>query len=252
MMPKIVNIKGTIVSDSSKWIYDFFGIESTSPKDVLKAIEECEKDNDTIILKVNSPGGSVYVASDIYEALKSTTVKTEADITGICASAATIIANGVDIVRASPLSQYMMHKCISSVYGNADDMLKAAEVLSTTDKAIANTYALKSGKTIEEIIQLMKDTTYMTPQEAIKNGFVDEMLFDDNKVLTNIITNAYSNSQLGIVNSGCPMFDNTFIEHMMKIKDELLNHHDSDDFFNEKEKVQKKLNLLKLGGVKND
>jgi ATP-dependent protease ClpP protease subunit len=67
IMPK-VQIKGPIVSSNVKWIYDWFGMDATSPKDIDTALTDANGDD--LEIEINSGGGSVFVGSEIYTALK--------------------------------------------------------------------------------------------------------------------------------------------------------------------------------------
>ena len=64
-----IDIKGTIVQNDDKWLYDWFGMESTCPKDVISAIEQTKEEG--LDVYINSPGGSVFAGSEIYSALQN-------------------------------------------------------------------------------------------------------------------------------------------------------------------------------------
>lgn len=70
---KTVKIKGTIIDDSYKWLYDFLGLESTCPNDVRQIIDK--SGNDPIQVEINSPGGSVFAGSEIYSYLSGVSNK---------------------------------------------------------------------------------------------------------------------------------------------------------------------------------
>lgn len=173
-----INIRGAIVSNNSKWIYEWLEIEATCPRDVTKMLSEAKGDEEIEVI-INSGGGDVHSGSDIYTALKSHKGKTKGVIVGIAASAASVVAMGVDELVMSPTSQIMIHKAQASSYGNHKDLEYAADVLKSHDEAICNAYILKTKKTKEEILDLMDTQTYFTAQKAKEIGFIDEILFDD-------------------------------------------------------------------------
>ena len=67
-MAKKINIKGPIVGNSEVWIYEWFGIEATSPNSVSKVIDEANGED--LEVEINSGGGSVFAGSEIYTILK--------------------------------------------------------------------------------------------------------------------------------------------------------------------------------------
>lgn len=84
-----INVKGVIVNNDDKWIYDWFGIDAVCPKDITEALKEL-KDDEKVIVQINSCGGNVFAASEIFAALKA--VPATAYIVGVAASAASIVA----------------------------------------------------------------------------------------------------------------------------------------------------------------
>ncbi|MDX8288841.1 Clp protease ClpP [Metabacillus indicus] len=179
-MPITIEIKGPIISNDDAWIYEWFEMDATSPKMVSSALSEANGDD--VIISINSPGGYVWDGSEIYTALKNYPGHVEAQIVGLAASAASFIAMGADKVRISPTAQMMIHNASMWGYGDHRGMTKAAEMLKTTDRTIVNAYALKSGKTADELLDMMAEETWLDPQMALENNLVDEIMFMDNSV----------------------------------------------------------------------
>lgn len=176
-----VKIKGTIVSNSDKWIYEWFGIEAVSPGDVEKAIENANGED--VEVEINSGGGLVDAGSEIYSALKKYPGKVTVDIVGIAASAASVIAMAGDHVRIAPTAQIMIHNVKSKREGDYRDMKHEAGVLENFNKSIANAYILKTGMSQDELLKLMDKETWLNAQQAKELGFVDEILFDEGNQL---------------------------------------------------------------------
>ncbi len=169
-----IKIQGTIVPDDVTEVYEWFGLSCTSPKDIVLP-DEIED----IDVEINSYGGDVYAGSEIYTALKSYPGKVTTTVTGIAASMASIIAMAGDHVRISPTGQIMIHNVSSYSEGDKNDFEKEAGVLAGYDKTLANAYRLKTKLSEEELLDLMNHETWLTPQEALEKGFVDEILFDE-------------------------------------------------------------------------
>lgn len=180
-----VNIKGPIISNDEKWIYDWFGMESTCARDIEQAIEEAK--GSSLEVLVNSGGGYVDVGSEIYTLLKDYSGEVVVKIVGMAASAASVACMGADIVKISPTGRFMIHNASGGVRGDYRDMQHGSDVLKECNRSIANAYAIKTNLTEEELLRLMDNETFMSAQRAKELGFVDEIMFDKNNKLTNSI-----------------------------------------------------------------
>ena len=63
-----IGVKGTIVADDDKWIYEYFGIAATCPKDIHAAIVDANGED--LDVEINSGGGDVVAGNEIYTALR--------------------------------------------------------------------------------------------------------------------------------------------------------------------------------------
>ena len=172
-----VNIKGPIIGNSDAWIYEWFGIEATSPSMVDKVIEKANGED--LEVEINSGGGSVFAGSEIYTALKSYPGNVTVKIVGLAASAASVIAMAGKKVLMSPTAQMMIHNVSSCAEGDYREMEHTAEILKNANDTIANAYRLKTGNEQDELLSLMDNETWMTAQKAKELGFIDEVMFED-------------------------------------------------------------------------
>lgn len=172
-----VKVKGVIISNDMKWIYDWFEIDSTCPKDIEAQIEAAN--GEALEVEINSGGGDVFAGSEIYTALKAYAGDVVVKIVGIAASAASVIAMAGNRVQISPTAQIMIHNVWSRAQGDYHDMEHMADVLKGASKSIANAYILKTGMSQDALLRLMSKETWMTAQEAIENKFADEIMFDE-------------------------------------------------------------------------
>ncbi|HEQ1040545.1 TPA: head maturation protease, ClpP-related [Streptococcus pyogenes] len=194
-MPKRINLKGPLIANNSQEVYDYYGMEATSAKGIINQLPE---DSSDIILEVNSNGGLVTVGSEVYTALRNYKGKVTAEITGMAASAASVAVMGADKVVMSPTAQMMVHKALFNwVAGNSDDLDKASNALKSSDKAIVNAYVAKTGLSEDEIMNLMRNETFMSAQDAVEKGFADEVMsFEavasiDNQMLPQAVIDDY-------------------------------------------------------------
>lgn len=126
---------------------------------------------------INSPGGNVFAAAEIYTMLKDYKGSITVKIDAIAASAASVVAMAGDTVQMSPVAMLMIHDPSTVAMGNTKDMEKAIEVLNEVKESIINAYAAKSGLSHARIANLMSNETWMNAKKAVELGFADEILF---------------------------------------------------------------------------
>lgn len=168
-----INVKGAIIGNDYKEIYDYYGMESTCPNDILDILP---KDNKPIEVIVNSGGGHVNVGSEIYSIFKEYKGHVTVKIVGIAASAASVISMSGDHLVISPTGQIMLHNVSSIAEGDYNEMLHRAGVLKEMNRSIANAYILKTGKSEGEVLEMMNKETWLSAKSALENGFVDEIM----------------------------------------------------------------------------
>lgn len=229
-MAKKINIKGVIIPNDHKRIYDWFEMESTCPNDVSKTIDDANGEDVEIV--INSGGGDVFSGSEIYTVLKDYKGNKTVKIVGVAASAASIIAMAGDKVLISPTAQIMIHNVRARGSGDYRDFEHTADVLKNYNKSIANAYRLKTGLSEKELLELMDKESWFTAQEAIEYKLADEIMFDNQMQL---VASVASMIPLEIINKMRNMLKNPNID---------MNN-DSDILI---QQSKTKLNLLKLKG----
>lgn len=126
----------------------------------------------TIHLRVNSPGGSVFDGTAIYNAVKQHKSRVIAHVDGLAASIASVIIMAADEIRMAENAFLMIHDPWSIVMGSAQDMRDEADLLDKVTGTIVRTYTDRSGKDEEAIRDLMAAETWFTAQEALDHGFI--------------------------------------------------------------------------------
>lgn len=174
---KQINVKGAIVPSDEKWIYNMFDMDATCPKDISNVLSDLT--DEPVELIINSGGGDVFSASEIYTELRSYKGEVNARIVGVAASAATVISSACSKVTMSPTASYMIHKASTIGIGNSDDFKHASDFLDTVDKSIVTAYMDKTGMAQEDLLQMMKDETWLSASDAKEKGFVDEIMFSE-------------------------------------------------------------------------
>lgn len=178
-----IDVRGYIVPDEDVFFYRFFGYAVTAPKDIYAALKKAGKEPVTV--RINSYGGDVWSGSEIYTTLREHEAGVTTLVTGLAASAASIILMAGNTVRASPTAEIMIHNPSSRASGDHRDMEQAARSLRNTREAIVNAYELKTGLSRSKLRSMLNAETWMTAQSAQEMGFVDETLFDEEGKLNN-------------------------------------------------------------------
>lgn len=166
---RVLRLEGPIDSES------FWGDEITpqSFRDELYAEEG------DITLWLNSPGGNVFAAAEIYTMIRDYPHRVTIKIASIAASAASVIAMAGNTVQMSPTALLFVHDPSTIAMGNAKDMEKAIATLNEVKESIINAYAAKTGLSRNRISKLMSDETWINAKKAVELGFADEILFDE-------------------------------------------------------------------------
>ena len=137
--------------------------------------EDPEKD---ISLYVNSPGGEVYAGLAIYDAMQHV----RPDVSTICfgmgmSAAAMIVAAGAPGKRfALPNAKLMIHQGSAGFRGAPTDVSIAAREVESTTRQMADIIARHSGREPEQVLDDIDRDRFMTPDEAVAYGLVDEIV----------------------------------------------------------------------------
>lgn len=155
-------------------IYDEIGAYWVSAKDFIAELGALPAAT-PIELRLNSPGGSVFDAVAIYNALKRHDGSVTVTVDGVAASAASYVAMAGDAVVMPENAFLMIHDPSGLAIGTAADMRAMAEALDKIGASLVRGYAAKSGKPGEEIAALMAAETWFDAAEALAAGFADRL-----------------------------------------------------------------------------
>jgi ATP-dependent protease ClpP protease subunit/phage head maturation protease len=147
-----------------------FGISAKKFVQDLEAI-----DAPVIHVRINSPGGSLFDAIAIYNALHHHPAHVVVYVDSLAASAASVIAMGGDEVVMMPGSQMMIHDASALEDGNSADHAKMVTFLDRQSGNVADIYRLRGGGTVEAWRELMLAETWMFAQEAVAAGLADRV-----------------------------------------------------------------------------
>ncbi len=162
-------LDGYIASDS--WFDD-----DITPKQFKADLESGDGD---ISVWINSGGGDVFAASQIYTMLKEYKGQVAIKIDGIAASAASVIAMAGDMVLMSPTSNMMIHNPATMAWGETVDFEKAIALLSAVKESIINAYEVKTKLSRTKLSHMMDVETWFDAKKAVELGFADKVLYTD-------------------------------------------------------------------------
>ena len=151
----------------------WFGDEVT-PGLFRDELQSCEGD---ITVWINSPGGDVFAAAQIYNMLMEYSGNVDVRIDGIAASAASVIAMAGNRVSMSPVAMMMIHNPMTVAMGDKKVMQQAIDMLDEIKESIINAYELKTGQTRTKIAHMMDAETWFNAKKAVELGFADDILY---------------------------------------------------------------------------
>lgn len=126
-----------------------------------------------IHLRINSPGGDVFAARAMVQAIREHKSKIIAHVDGYAASAATFLVVAADESYINDSGMFMIHNAWTIEIGNSQTFLDTAELLDRIDETLRQDYAKKTGKEYDQIRDWMDAETYFFGQDAVEAGFVD-------------------------------------------------------------------------------
>lgn len=223
-MAKKIEIKGPIVSNDVGGLYHYFGWDASCPNDISSALSEANGDD--VILEINSNGGLCTSGFDMYTQIMMYEGKVTAHVIN-AASAASLPVCAADSALVSDTAIFMIHNTQSGASGDYRDMQMEADALKEFNESVINAYVRKTGKSREELQNLMDNDTYMAPEKAIENGFIDGYMFGNPNESAG--KSKKSGNQLAALNANVLMLPEDKAKEIMVLlkgqnaKDELAN-----------------------------
>ena len=208
--------------EATIYLYDIIGEDwygGVAAKDFVPQLAAL--DVDTIHLRINSPGGDVFDARAMAQAIKQHSAKVIAHIDGQAVSAATYVALAADEVEIADGGFFMIHNAWTIQMGNAKDFRAQADLLDKVDSSISADYERKTGKTADEVLALMAATTWMTADEALAAGFVDRVMEGKNATKNHWNLAAYGNAPKALTERPEPTVDREALERRLSLLEKI-------------------------------
>ena len=184
-------MNGYIVADEDAWIYRFFGYQVCSPRDIRQALTD-NPPGETLTVEINNGGGSLFAGFEIYSVLRGAQCPTEAEIQSLSASAASVAMLGCQRVKATPVAQVLIHNPALAASGDQNVHYRTAEDLEKFAQSLLNAYEIKcqGRRSRDELAAMLDAETWLTVQEAVEAGLVDEVIGGGESIVPSQVMNA--------------------------------------------------------------
>ena len=195
--PAVLVLNGEISDET------WYGDEVT-PQLFRDDLSKCKGD---IAVWINSPGGDVFAAAQIYDMLMDYPHNVTVKIDGLAASAASVIAMAGTEVQMSPVGMMMLHNPSTIAWGDSAELKKAISMLDEVKESIINAYEIKTGLPRDKISRLMDNESWFNATKAKELGFIDKIMFssdegeNDDEPDNSIVPQAMMFSRMAVQNS---------------------------------------------------
>lgn len=195
--PAVLVLNGEISDET------WYGDEVT-PQLFRDDLSKCKGD---IAVWINSPGGDVFAAAQIYDMLMDYPHNVTVKIDGLAASAASVIAMAGTEVQMSPVGMMMIHNPSTIAWGDSAELKKAISMLDEVKESIINAYEIKTGLPRDKISRLMDNESWFNATKAKELGFIDKIMFssdegeNDDEPDNSIVPQAMMFSRMDVQNS---------------------------------------------------
>ncbi len=190
-----IDIEGAI-GVAEEWQFESAGERVATYEKFRECVAKIEAlEAQRVVVNIRSTGGDVGDAMLIYEALSSLGIPITTRCYGYVASAATVIAQAASAGerQISANALYLVHNSTCAAEGNAAELASRVELLQKTDAQLADLYARRSGRAVEEFVALMAEEAgngkWLTADEAVAAGLADSVIDNASNVDNSSIKN---------------------------------------------------------------
>lgn len=155
------------------YVYDVIGGWDQDAGEFVRQVHAL--DVDEIHLHINSPGGFVFDAVSMFEALQAHPAAVNVHVDGLAASAASFLAMAGDSVEIAPGGRMMIHDAQGVGIGGPADLREYADLLDAVSEDIASYYAGRAGGKPAAWRAAMTATTWYSSGEAVDAGLADRV-----------------------------------------------------------------------------
>lgn len=181
-------------------VYDQIGYWGITAEEFVREIKQI--DAETIHLRIDSPGGDVFMARSMKTALEQHSARVIAHVDGLAASAASYLMLAADEVEIAKGAFVMIHNAWVIMLGDKSDLREEADLLEKIDGSFADDYVKKTGRTKDAMTKLMDDETWFEAEEALEIGLVDRVYEKDETPKTRFDLTVFDNPPSALADAG--------------------------------------------------
>lgn len=163
-MVKSITIDGEIGKAegqvSAQWFQSQLPVNSSEPIEIV----------------IHSEGGNVWEGFKIYDLLTAYSGRKKAVIRSTAFSIASFIPMACDEIEIAPNGYFMLHKPSILIEGNEEDLTAQAQLLKQTCDNMIAAYCKKTGRTEEQILEIVSRETFLNAQQSVDLGFADRIV----------------------------------------------------------------------------
>ncbi len=157
-------------------LYDDIGVWGIRAADFIRDLKAADDGQRPIVIAISSLGGDVFDGLAIHNTLRRLGNRVTARIDSVAASIASIIAVGAHRVVMPANSMMMIHNPWTFAMGEAEDLRATADMMDKVRGNLVGCYRAKApALSADELVKMLDDTTWLTAQEALALGLVDEV-----------------------------------------------------------------------------
>ena len=148
-----------------------WGVSAKSFRDDLARVGQ----NEPLHVHINSDGGDILQGLEIYNSLLEHDGPVRVSIGALAASIASVIAMAGDTISIASNGWLMIHNPWSVGMGDSEEFRKMADVMDSMKNSIVQAFVRQTGKSEQEISDIMDEETWMDAEMALEAGFVDSI-----------------------------------------------------------------------------
>lgn len=158
------------------YIYGDIGFWGVTSGDFISDLKEVDDGVSKVVVHFDTIGGDLFDGIAIHNCLRALGDRCLARIDGACFSAGSVAACGAHRIEMADNAMFMIHNPWTFVAGDSDALRNMADMMDKALDAIVASYMHRQLKVDEtELRRMINDETWMTAQEALTHGFVDEV-----------------------------------------------------------------------------
>lgn len=207
-------IESVTDDEASILLFDYVGWPYNSAEDFVKTLAELKQSN--IVIRINSPGGDVWDAVAIHNAIRSHRSKPVTRIESLAASAASFIAVAGHEKQAYKNTMVMIHEPMTGIYGNQYELREVADILEQVSSNMIEMYADNTNVGKRELKEMLKSEAWMTAKQAKEKGFIDTIIEAGKPVKAQFDLSMFANAPDGVTGERMDAMTSFDIERIVK------------------------------------